>query len=146
MLLKTQYLMFGDDKVKISKFCFFIVENEWWVFFTRWRNMVQSRALREYLLKMPKIFEIGPLVMENESSKVGRKSENHQKSTAFCQEFHEKPPKCVQNSMKIQKSKIWAPEFKWFFLYYGHDFWWTQPSDNHKWSKFFFFCFFLKFP
>ena len=38
--------------------------------------------------------------MENESSKVGRKSKNHQKSAKFWQLFHWKSPKCVQKIMK----------------------------------------------
>ena len=52
---------------------------------------------------MPKLFEIGSVVMEIEPSKVGENSENLQKSMKFCQIFNEKSPKCVQKTWKNVK-------------------------------------------
>ena len=63
----------GDDKVKTSNFRFFIVKNEKLVFLVRRRNRAQSTALGEYLLKMPKLFEIGSVVVKNELSQNGGK-------------------------------------------------------------------------
>ena len=81
-------------------FRFFNMENENLGFLARRQNVAQSTVLREYLLKMPKLFQIGPIVIKNGPSKVGRKSKNHQKSMKFCQEMLQNQPKCVQNVLK----------------------------------------------
>ena len=103
-------LSVGDDKVKISNFRFFIAGNEKLVFLVRRRNIAESTVLGEYLLKMPNVFEIGSLVVENESSKNGKKWENHQKSMKFCQEFHRKRPECVQMSKKMCAGFLMVPK------------------------------------
>ena len=76
MFVSLLNLDVGDDKVKISKFRFFIVKNEKLekTFLATRRNIAQSTALGEYVSKMPKLFEIGQVVVENEPPKVGRKS------------------------------------------------------------------------
>ena len=58
-------------------FRFFNMENENLGFLARRQNVAQSTVLREYLFKIPKLFQIGPIVIKNEPSKVGRKSKNH---------------------------------------------------------------------
>ena len=72
---------------------------------------------------MPKLFEIGSVVVENEPSKNIRKSKNPQKSIKFCQEFHWKSPKCVQNQENFENFKFYIPDFSKFPMDYDNDFW-----------------------
>jgi len=70
----------GDDNAIFSIFRFFIGMDGKFIFLARRRNVAQSTALEEYLLKMGKLFEIRQVVAEIMRFEIRGKKDFSQKS------------------------------------------------------------------